>query len=83
MRGYEQEPGLFAVSRFDPETNAEYLIAFNTSDQPITRNIVVETSTTSFTPLAGSCPAAPTAPGSAAIELPVFGYAICKGMPTK
>ena len=83
VRGYEQEPGLFAVSRFDPETNAEYLIAFNTSGQPIRRNIVVETDTTGFTPLAGACPSAPEAPGSAAIELSAFGYAICKGTATK
>jgi glycosidase len=79
VRGYEHEPGLFAVSRFDPDSGAEYLIAFNTSAQPIRRNVVVETGTSAFTALAGACPATPAAPGSAALDLPAFGYAICMG----
>jgi neopullulanase len=31
-----------------------------------------------FTALAGNCPAAVTAPGSARFELPAFGWAVCR-----
>ncbi|MDP5279466.1 alpha-amylase family glycosyl hydrolase, partial [Sphingomonas sp. DG1-23] len=71
------EPGLFAVSRFDPVTGAEVLIAFNSSPQPWTGNVQVETGSESFTTLAGACPAAAAAPGSLSLSLPAFGYAVC------
>jgi glycosidase len=71
------KPGLFAVSRFDPVSGAEYLIAFNSSPQPWTGNVQVETGSTSFTALAGACPATGAAPGSLPLSLPAFGYAVC------
>ena len=77
-REYEQVPGLFAVSRFDPETGGEYLLAFNTSSQPIRRNAQLGYDAREFQSLAGDCPAQVSAPGSAAINLPAFGWAICK-----
>jgi len=70
-------PGLFAVSRLDPKTGAEVLLAFNTSDRPITAQVSVAAATGRFNALSGPCPAAPAAPGSATISLPAFGYAIC------
>ena len=78
VRAYEQEPGLFAVSRFDPETGREYVLAFNTSDAPITRNVVIGSRVQTLETLAGSCPAAASAPGSARFSLPPFGWAICR-----
>jgi glycosidase len=73
----EAQPGLFAVSRFDPATGREMLIAFNTADAPIERAVQVETRSTRFRALAGDCPAAPAQPGSLKLRLPPLGYAIC------
>ncbi|RSV38648.1 alpha-amylase [Sphingomonas sp. ABOLE] len=71
------KPGLFAVSRFDPKTGAETVIAFNTSAELWTGNIQVETGSTAFRTLAGACPANAVAPGSLALSLPAFGYTVC------
>lgn len=70
-------PGLFAVSRFDPESGREILLAFNTSAAPISANVEVNAASRDFTALAGACPAQPTRPGSIALRLPPLGYAIC------
>jgi glycosidase len=71
------KPGLFAVSRFDPDTGREMLLLFNTSMDPIKQNVRVETRSTGFEALAGNCPLSTVAPGSVAIELPPLGYAVC------
>lgn len=71
------KPGLFAVSRFDPVSGTEFLVAFNSSPQPWSGNILVEVASTSFASLAGSCPATAAAPGSVTLSLPAFGYAVC------
>jgi len=70
-------PGLFAVSRFDPATGAEVVLAFNTAAAPIAVNVEVETRSARFTALAGVCPATVRAPGSITLSLPAFGYAVC------
>ena len=77
LRFAGEKPGLFAVSRFDPGTGAEILIAFNSSPQPWTGNVQVETGSTAFASLAGACPATAAAPGSVTLTLPAFGYAVC------
>ena len=77
VRARSGKPGLFAVSRFDPADGHEVLAVFNTSGAPITAHVEVETASTRFDNLAGACPAASSAPGSAMIHLPAFGYAIC------
>jgi glycosidase len=78
VRHFDQEPGIFAVSRFDPDTGKEYLAAFNTSDAERSANIVVGYDARSFDELAGTCPAKVSAPGSAALTLPAFGWAVCR-----
>jgi neopullulanase len=77
IRYSQDKPGLFAVSRFDPEAGREMLLLFNTSATPIEQNVQVETKSTQFTALAGACPATAQAPGSVRISLPAFGYAVC------
>ena len=73
-----EEPGLFAVSRFDPATGREYLIAFNTAVTPLDANVLVETRSTDFATLAGAgCAARTSAPGSLHLTLAPFGYAVC------
>ena len=78
VRGYAQEPGLFSVSRFDPESGAEYLIAFNTSPEAIAVNSTIGYDARALETLSGTCPATVRAPGSVALELPAFGHAICR-----
>ena len=77
VRYSQDKPGLFAVSRFDPGTGHEMLLLFNTSNEPVRQNVRVETHSTAFETLAGSCPATASAPGSVAIDLPPLGYAVC------
>lgn len=77
IRFADDKPGLFAVSRFDPDNGREMLLLFNTSTAPIRQKVRVETRSTRFDALAGTCPQAAAAPGSVAIELPPLGYAVC------
>lgn len=76
LRAREETPGLLAISRFDPTSNAEVLLLFNTSNAPITRNVQVETASTGFRALAGRCGSV-TAPGAVRVDLPALGYAVC------
>lgn len=77
LRAREDKPGLLALSRFDPVTGAEVLLAFNTSTEPLTRQVQVETRSMKFHSLAGSCAPQASAPGSVTITLPPLGYAVC------
>jgi glycosidase len=73
--------GLLAVSRIDPDTGLETVIAFNTSTAPITINLAIDARTRGITALHGACPAAVAAPGSLALALPALDYAICAADP--
>ena len=78
VRARSEEPGLFALSRFDPDTGAEYLIAFNTSTAPIQTHVQVDARSDAFATLAGApCAGRAAAPGSLAVTLPPLGYSLC------
>jgi len=77
LRARGDRPGLLAISRFDPVTGREMLLAFNTSTDRVTQQVQVEVGSTSFRPLAGDCTATASAPGSVTVTLPGLGYAIC------
>ncbi len=77
IRYAQDKPGLFAVSRFDPASGREMLLLFNTSTEALRQNVAVETRSTRFETLAGTCPATASAPGSVAVDLPPLGYAVC------
>jgi glycosidase len=78
VRAFGNKPGLFAVSRIDPTTGGEILLAFNTSTSAVTQQVMIETSSTAFTTLAGTCAATASAPGSVTVTLPPLGYAVCE-----
>ncbi len=78
LRFASSQPGLLAVSRFDPVTGRETLLAFNTGTVAIDPNIAVATRSTRFTALAGACPAASWAPGSVRLHLPPLSYVFCE-----
>ena len=75
---YEQEAGLFAVTRRDAASGEELLIAFNTSDRPRSGNVALDYGAQRLTALTGHCPATVTAPGSVSMTLPPFGWAVCR-----
>jgi glycosidase len=77
IRYSSDKPGLFAVSRFDPVSGREMLLLFNTSTQPLRQHVRVETRSTAFEPLAGTCPTKADAPGTVTADLPPLGYAVC------
>ncbi len=76
LRASSDKPGLFAVSRIDPLTGREVVLAFNTSAAPLSGHIAVDPASGGFTALAGPCPAAPAAPGRLARPRPPVGDAV-------
>jgi glycosidase len=77
VRSYSGQPGLFAVSRLDPRSRREIVIAFNTSTAPLTAQVEVGTHPTHFTALHGNCAAEPSAPASYPVSLAPLDYVIC------
>ena len=77
LRAREETPGLLAISRFDPVTNAEVLLAFNTSTTALTRQVEIGVGASSARTLAGAGCGAVAAPGSLTVTLPPLGYAVC------
>jgi glycosidase len=77
VRSYGPRPGLFAVSRFDPDDGHELLIAFNTSTVPVTAQVWVEASSHAFSSLHGGCEPAASAPGSYHVTIPALDYIVC------
>lgn len=75
-------PGLFAVSRFDPDNGREMLVAFNTSTGPVAGQVEVETRSQAFVALHGACEHRPTAPGSLRVSLAPLDFAICAAGPS-
>ncbi len=81
MRSYDDTPGLFAVSRFDPVNAREFILLFNTSNAVLTANVQVDIATTGIENIGGECTASVAAPASMQITLPPLGYAICAATP--
>ncbi|AXB78173.1 alpha-amylase family glycosyl hydrolase [Novosphingobium sp. P6W] len=82
LRTASEEPGLFAVSRFDPNNGREVLLAYNTSTKPVTAQVQVDPASRRFAGLAGSdCAPESSAPGSLTVTLPPLGFAVCAARP--
>jgi glycosidase len=77
VRNYSDKPGLFAVSRLDPVTGDEIVIAFNTSTTPLTANVEVSARSRTFKPLHGECASRPAAPASYRVALAPLDFVIC------
>ncbi|WP_260580661.1 alpha-amylase family glycosyl hydrolase [Sphingopyxis sp. PET50] len=78
VRAVSEEPGLLAVSRFDPDSGREVVLAYNMSATPLSAAIAIDMKSARFTALYGDCPATLAAPGSLHLSLPAFGTAICQ-----
>ena len=77
VRASSDKPGLFVVSRIDPATGREVVLAFNTSTAAASQIVEIGYRSRALKTLAGQCPAAAAAPGSLAITLPPLGFAVC------
>jgi glycosidase len=78
VRNYNDKPGLFAVSRFDPLTKKELVLVFNTANAPLNANVEVDASASGFTSVFGQCPATPRVKGSLAATLAALDFMICE-----
>ena len=76
-RAASEKPGLFAVSRVDPTTNREIIVAFNTSLRAVKEPIEVATASLHFTSLHGECAPDAAAPGSYVVSIPPLDFVIC------
>src|SRR4030095_4288000 len=77
LRFAAEEPGLLAVSRFDPASGKEVVVLFNTATKAITQNVVVEVASKRFSALAGQCTTDVQAPGSLRVTLAPLSFAVC------
>ncbi|OYY68111.1 alpha-amylase family glycosyl hydrolase, partial [Sphingomonas sp. 28-63-12] len=77
------KPGLLAVSRFDPVSGQELLIAFNSSTAPVTANVEVGTRSLDFTALHGNCAPRASAPGSVAVSVAPLDFIVCAAEKSK
>jgi len=77
VRNYSDAPGLFAVSRLDPTTGREVAIAFNTSLQPLSTVMEVDTRWRRFSALYGHCESEVVAPGSYRVMLAPLDFVVC------
>jgi glycosidase len=81
VRAAGDGPGLFAVSRIDPDTGREIVIAFNTATAPLTATVAIDARTRGISSLHGACPAAIAAPGSLSLAIPALDFLICAADP--
>ena len=77
VRADAAAPGLFAVSRLDPQGGRELLIAFNTSTAAVSVPVTVNATSARFSSLVGSCEPTASAPGSYQVTVPPLDYIVC------
>lgn len=77
VRADATAPGLFAVSRLDPQGGHELLIAFNTSSAAVSAPVTVNATSARFSSLVGACEPAASAPGSYQVTVPPLDYIVC------
>ncbi len=79
IRASADAPGLGAFSRL--HAGAEALVAFNTSDAPVSAHVVVDTTSKTFRSLIGACAPAPAAPGAYHVDIPARDFVVCIAEP--
>lgn len=77
VRNTAEQPGLLAISRLDPVSGQEFVVIFNTANQPIKASVEVGANVTAMVPVLGACPASTSAPGQLKVELAAFDFMIC------
>jgi neopullulanase len=77
VRDHSAKPGIFAVSRLDPTSQREVLVAFNTAQETVTATMDVAPGSRQFKALHGQCAPAPAASGRYSLTLAPLEFAIC------
>lgn len=77
VRSYGRSPGLFAVSRLDPDGHGEIVIAFNTSTSALSAQVTVEAGSERFASLHGKCALHASARGSYHVAIAPLDYLVC------
>lgn len=77
VRSSGPQPGLFAVSRIDPDNGREILIAFNTSLTALSAQVLIESASRRFVALHGACQPESSAPGSYHVEVAPLDFVVC------
>ena len=77
LRADATAPGLFAVSRLDPQSGREVLIAFNTSTAAVSAQVTINATSGRFSSLVGLCEPTASAPGSYRVSVPPLDYIVC------
>ena len=75
VRESVEGPGLFAFSR--RLDGREVVVAINTGAEPLEVSVWTDAASDNWRALQGACPAASSAPGSLALSLEPFAYAVC------
>ena len=79
----QQEGGVFALSRHDPDDGGEYLFVMNTGNTPRTLQLDVGAGSRDWTALIGNCRSAVSATGSYAVAVPPLDYILCRAAPAE
>jgi len=77
VRSAGAAPGLFAVSRMDPDEHGEVVVAFNTSTSAVSAQVTVAAGSRRFVALHGRCATQASAPGSYHLEVGPLDYLVC------
>jgi len=77
VRNYAPAPGLFAVSRIDPVSGRELLVAFNTSTRNLAAQVNVDPNSRRFASLRGTCLPEASATGSYPVRIPALDFVVC------
>jgi glycosidase len=81
VRHSDKAGGLLVLSRRDPQSGAEYLIAFNADTQARSQNVTVSGASTRFASVRGECAPTAQAAASYALSVPALDYVICRALP--
>jgi glycosidase len=76
-RSSSAKPGIFAVSRLDPDSGREIVVAFNTSIDPAAAAFPVEQGSSQFRALHGRCAPEASVPGRYTVTLAPLDFVIC------
>ncbi len=78
VRLADTEESIFVLSRFSPNDDREYVIAFNAENTPRTLTFPVDGRSNQWEALIGTCPKSSPATGVLSLTIPSLGYAVCK-----
>ncbi|MEN0079608.1 MAG: alpha-amylase family glycosyl hydrolase [Pseudomonadota bacterium] len=77
VRHSDRTGGLFVVSRYDEESDREYVIAFNAGGNAQSVGVAVDGQAERWQAAVGACQVAGSAPGSYTLNVPALDYVVC------